>query len=366
MQVISIGTDTKILDGGRVFERVKEYAGLVNGKYHCLVFTSEAKMIKYDREDGNFILRAIYGENKFKQIINLFFETRKIFKKSQGETLRNQALWYPQDVFEIGLISWVLKMIFGGKLYAQCHTDISHPNFRHFSKRNYLQYLIGNFIFNRADKIRVVSQRMKNYLIENLKINESKILSLPIYFDGNFSPLLGRGARGEGQETDLLIMSRLSPEKNIPVAIQAIENVRNKTGKNLTLKIVGEGSVVLPKKDWITFAPWSTTPALEYQNTKYFLLPSLYEGWALTAIESVANGTPVIMTNVGCAHEFILNNVNGIIAEGFDVNSFQVAIEKAMHIDWQSEEAKEKMRQSVLGLNTKQEYLDELKKFLNE
>lgn len=359
MQVISIGTDTKILDGGRVFERVKEYAGLVKGKYCCYIFTSDAKKIQYEKIDGNFILKAIYGENKIKQIASLFSNITHLIKQE-----KKGIIWYPQDSFEIGLISLIFKLFFGGKLYAQCHTDISHPNFRNHSKRNYLQYLIGNFVFRRADKIRVVSQRMKNYLIENLKIDESKILSLPIYFDGLGITLAGNEF-GVGV-VDFLIMSRLSPEKNISVAIQAIDNIRTKTNLDLKLKVVGEGSIVLPKKDWITFAPWSTTPIQEYKNAKYFLLPSLYEGWALTAIEAVNAGTPVIMTDVGCAHEFILNNVNGIVSEGFDVKSFQAAIETAIQIDWQTDVAKEKMRQSVLGLNTKQEYLDKLKKFLNE
>jgi glycosyltransferase involved in cell wall biosynthesis len=363
MQVISIGTDTKILDGGRVFERVKEYAGLVEGKYYCYIFTSDAKKVQFEKVYGNFILKAIYGENKIKQIASLFSNITHLIKQE-----KKGIIWYPQDSFEIGLISLIFKLFFGGKLYAQCHTDISHPNFRNHSKRNYLQYLIGNFVFRRADKIRVVSQRMKNYLIENLKIDESKILSLPIYFDGNLNKNL------PGQTTDFLIMSRLSPEKNIPVAIKAIDNIRNKTNSDLKLKIVGEG-VLAPSPEggglgwglsWVTHSAWSTTPNQEYQNAKYFLLPSLYEGWALTAIEAVNAGTPVIMTDVGCAHEFILNNVNGVVAEGFDVKSFQAAVETAMRIDWQTDVAKEKMRQSVLGLNTKQEYLDKLKKFLNE
>jgi glycosyltransferase involved in cell wall biosynthesis len=361
--IISIGTDGKILEGGRVFDRVREYANLVDVKYYCYVFTNDDKKVKYEIVHGKFVAKAIYGESKFKQIINLFSNIRNLRKEGKME-----IIWYPQDSFEIGLISLVVKFLFGGKLYAQCHTDLSHSNFRNLSFRNYIQFLIAQLVFRKADKIRVVSQRMKNYLVDSLEIDEKKILSLPIYYDGevNVGDTL--------PTTDFLIMSRIEKEKNIETAIEAVRKINQerkiKGEKDLTLKIVGSGSYKrsLQKKNtgdeynFITWSDWTDNPMQEYKNVKYFLLPSFYEGWALTAVESVACGTPVIMTPVGCAHEFIQDYKNGIVSNGFDVKSFSEAIKKALTTDI----SKENVSRTVLELDTKREYLDKLKKFLNE
>ena len=363
MRIISIGTDTKILDGGRVFERVKEYVSLVEGDYYTFVFGASG-----EKKENNFHAIGLGESNKLIQIYNLFKELKKI-------NLNKNDILYPQDVFEIGLISYLISKIYTCKLYVQCHTDTSSENFRNESRRNYLQYLICKFVFKRADKIRVVSKRMENYLVEELAIKENKVLNLPIYFDGKKNLELestSSSPEGGGREgdVDFLIMSRLEPVKNIKVAIDAVFLLRKKTAQDLTLKIVGEGSIKnkLIEKfnnesyNFVTWENWTNNPNQEYQNAKYFLFPSLYEGWGMTAVESVANGTPVIMTNVGCAHEFILDFENGIVANGFDKFAIQEAIEKAMGTDF----SKEKMRQSVLRLNTKKEYLKKLKNFLNE
>lgn len=393
MKVISIGTDKKILEGGRVFERVKEYASLIDGEYYAFIFGGEKVAtppslqgkgtLGAEQRAGegpvldNFHPIGLGNKNKFSQIINLFSELRKL-KLSKDDIL------YPQDVFEIGLISYIFSKIYKCKLYVQCHTDTSSENFRNESKRNYLQYLISKFVFKRADKIRVVSERMRKYLIEELNINENIILKLPIYFDSPHPTSPTRGGEVTQREFDFLIMSRIESVKNIEVAIEAIEIINRerkiKGEKELTLKIVGSGSYkkYLQQKyrttspfvgevRWgITWSDWTENPMQEYQNAKYFLLPSFYEGWGMTAVESVANGTPVIMTNVGCAHEFILNNENGIISEGFDIPSFKDAIQKAIVIDWQSNDMQNTMKNSLKNLNNKQEYLEKLKKFLTE
>lgn len=375
--IISIGTDTKILDGalnsGRVYERVKEYASLVDGKYFCFVFTNNIKFKNFEKQDENFIIKAVYGKNKFLQILNLFSQggtLRKMQKEKEKENEKGY-IFYPQDVFEIGLVSYVSSMFFGGKLYGQCHTDISHPNFRNLSWRNYLQYLIARFVFKRADRIRVVSARMKKYLVNELKIDESKILSLPIYFDLVDTNSLPIG-EGRGGAVDFLIMSRIEKEKNIENAILAIKEINQdrklKNEKELCLKIVGDGGL---KKSlienfkylsWVKWESWTNNPMLEYQNTNYFLLPSLYEGWGLTAIESASCGTPVVMTNVGCAGEVIKSGENGVVASGFGKEEIKQAILKAQNTNF----LKEKIRESVINLDTKEKYLTKLKKFINE
>ncbi|WP_428241001.1 glycosyltransferase family 4 protein [Gynuella sp.] len=48
-----------------------------------------------------------------------------------------------------------------------------------------------------------------------------------------------------------------------------------------------------------------------YRLADCFVLPADFEPWGLVAIEAIASGTPVVMTNTGSSSDFIMENVNG-------------------------------------------------------
>lgn len=52
-----------------------------------------------------------------------------------------------------------------------------------------------------------------------------------------------------------------------------------------------------------------------YQNADVFVLPSLFEGMPNVVMESMANGTPAILTRVNGAEELVEHGRNGIIIE---------------------------------------------------
>ena len=58
------------------------------------------------------------------------------------------------------------------------------------------------------------------------------------------------------------------------------------------------------------------------------IVTSLYEGWCRVASESVMNHIPVIMTDVGCAHEWLQDGKQGIVVPVQDKNALRVAISK--------------------------------------
>ena len=58
-------------------------------------------------------------------------------------------------------------------------------------------------------------------------------------------------------------------------------------------------------------------------------MPSLNEGMALAVIEAMICGRPVVTTDVGGNVEWIVDNINGFIAEGANVRSFDSALERA-------------------------------------
>ena len=66
-----------------------------------------------------------------------------------------------QDPFETGLIGWVIARTSGSAFHVQVHTDFRSPAFRR-SLLNRLRVALARFIIGRADRIRVVSERIKD------------------------------------------------------------------------------------------------------------------------------------------------------------------------------------------------------------
>jgi len=63
---------------------------------------------------------------------------------------------------------------------------------------------------------------------------------------------------------------------------------------------------------------WQKDVASYYAQADAFLLTSNYEGWGLAVVEAASFGLPIIMTDVGCAGEVIINGQSGLIIEPGD------------------------------------------------
>lgn len=236
--------------------------------------------------------------------------------------------------------------MYGMKFCVQMHTDISSKYFKEESIRNKIQYYISLYVFRRADSIRVVSKRVKEFLINKLKINQSKIHIIPVYVD--VQKFAAIAAKNVVKEIDCLILSRIERVKNIDLAIDAVYEINQQAvlplgkvsegRKGLTLEIVGSGTdksrlqdkYKSDEYDFISWADQVINVEDEYARAKVFLISSKYEGYAVTAVEAVASGIPVVMTPVGCAGEFIISDLNGEVSESFDVKAYINAIEKCI------------------------------------
>ncbi len=368
MKIITVGTEQKLFDkGGRVYKRIKEYSEWEEiEKYYCFVFTKDRTKEKII--DNNFIIVPVFYRYKIFFFFSLFWAIRKEKLKNNLENKKN-ILISSQDPFEIGFVCYLISRFFKYKLLVQVHTDISSKYFRRESVRNYFQFMIAKFVIRHAGSIRVVSNKIKKYLVTDLKIESDKIFVSPV-FVGDLSTetsSLFKEDRDEVRGDFLLVLCRLEKVKNIPLAIKSfLELVKDKKYQDYKLKIVGSGSQEKYLKEKfgmhenIIFEKFSDTPFVEYSKAKLFLLTSWYEGWGMTPIESVSCGTPVVMTNVGCAGEFIFDNLNGVVCPTYKVKDFTNSIKQAL-VNYENF-TQEKMQNSLKMLQTKEEYLNTLKK----
>jgi glycosyltransferase involved in cell wall biosynthesis len=194
--------------------------------------------------------------------------------------------------------------------------------------------LIAEFVLRRADKIRVVSQRLQSFLKSEILNLKSDIYVLPVYTQmgekGERGRMGGKGERGErrergekgkGQPFIFLTVGRLVPVKNVALQIRAFARLV-KEYPQIRLWVVGDGAERrnlqlttndLQLGDAVIFEGEQKDVRRFYEEADAFLLTSHYEGWGLAVTEAAGFGLPIIMTDVGLAGGFIKNNENGNI-----------------------------------------------------
>ncbi|SCZ78747.1 glycosyltransferase [Pseudobutyrivibrio xylanivorans] len=104
--------------------------------------------------------------------------------------------------------------------------------------------------------------------------------------------------------SDLLYVGRFNPAKNPLGAIKVFEALPNRD--NLVFRMVGNGELLDECKEYaashgltISFEGFQDNVYKYMKNTKVLLMPSIYEGFGLVALESMTLGVPVVCSGVG-------------------------------------------------------------------
>ncbi|MFA6551477.1 MAG: glycosyltransferase family 4 protein [Patescibacteria group bacterium] len=365
MNILIINLDKAIFsDNSASLARLKKYSRLVD-KMFVIVWTVKAErpIIFQDK-------LFIYPTNSLGRL-GYFFDSFKIVR----HILKSYKidLVFTQDPFETGLCGWLIAYVGKLKLQLQFHTDVFSPYFRSASLANKLRVILAKFLLTRADSFRVVSERIRRSLLK-LKVPAEKIFVLPIFTDIDkfvSSPIRDDLKKKYPQFDFIILMaSRFSKEKNINLAIDAMVEIikqNSKTGliiagagsekENLRLKIKN-----LKLRDNVILEPWAHDLASYYKSADLFLLTSDYEGWGMSVVEAMASGCPVVMTDVGCAGELVINNATGMVAPVGNQAAMNENIIKLMENSKLREEIKNKALSAVRKLSSQEEYLTEYKK----
>jgi glycosyltransferase involved in cell wall biosynthesis len=205
-------------------------------------------------------------------------------------------------------VGWCLKRKFKTKLEIQVHGDF----FGNYYRRQWWRLSLARFIINRADKIRVVGERIKQSLF-SLGVAENKITVRPVQNDPelikNLPVVINLRDKYRGYEKIFLVLGRLDPVKNICWLVDIFKEVAKK--KNYLLLIVGRGLEEnnIRKQiarnnlsDNVILQNWTEDPYSYLKTADCVLFPSLSEGYGLVPMEASIIGTPVIMTDVGVAN----------------------------------------------------------------
>jgi glycosyltransferase involved in cell wall biosynthesis len=176
-----------------------------------------------------------------------------------------------------------------------------------------------------AEKIIAVSQNTQKDLIRFYHLPKEKITVVYNGFDQHrFRPNLAKGSLKKIQKkyqvnSDYLVyLGTLQPRKNVESLIKALPEIVN---QNPEIKLV-----IIGKKGWLYSTIFSLVESLKLEKeviftdfvpddevpfliagAKVFILPSLYEGFGITALEAMACGTPVVVSRVSSLPEVVDN-----------------------------------------------------------
>ncbi len=301
-----LSSDLKIFDEhSSVAARMARYGGIVD---EMVIVVVGAGAPEEKQVAPNVRAVAPGGTDK----LAIFFSARRAL-----HTLTRDAkydLVSAQDPFFIGILGSGIAKLRKIPLQVQLHTDCFSLGFLMESPRRMLEALIATFILNRAQCIRVVSERIAKSV---RKITRVPVIVLPIRTEAT--------ARERNDKTlstgalKLLCVSRLTSEKRIHLIIDAIATV-----PQAELVIVGDGPLKktlesrvqrLRLEERVHFAGWQN-PETYYAEADAFVHASRYEGYGVVLMEAALAGLAIITTDVGIVGEVLQDEESALVIPG--------------------------------------------------
>ncbi len=178
-----------------------------------------------------------------------------------------------------------------------------------------------------ADCIVVNSEFSRQALIEQ-GVPGKKLTVIPLCYELDFPRDNGRRAVSRQPPLRILFLGRVILRKGIQYLIEAANLLRNEPVHFDVVGLIGiSHDAVKSAPSNMTFHGRANRDQVGawYRQADIFVLPTLSDGFALTQIEAMANGLPVIATP-NCA-EVVTNGVDGFVVPSRDA----ISLAKAIH-----------------------------------
>lgn len=175
--------------------------------------------------------------------------------------------------------------------------------------------ILDRFIYSRFRKIVCVSEIVRRELIKWLPLLSKKTI---VISNGVALPKMNMKAE---KKFDLIFVGRLIKAKGIDILLDAISKLKE-DGIIIKIAIVGDGPLrFLLQEKVVNLGIENMTVFLGarkdvpnlMQQSKFFVLPSRWEGLPLTILEAMGLGIPIIATQVGGVIDVIRNGKEGIL-----------------------------------------------------
>lgn len=318
---MKIGLDLRMLGGGSGISR---YIGELSRQILTLDKTNEYVLFFNEIDEQTRVEYSKFGHKMIETGIRQysFAEQLKLLSILNNEMLN--LVHFPH---------FNAPVLYTGKFIVTIH-DLTHTKFPGKKKSHMMHRMAYNLVMlnavRRSKKIIAVSQSTKNEIQEYFAVPDEKIQVVYEGFKDSYKVI----DRDEAQKKVLdkfglnkpflLYVGVWRRYKNLPALARVFDRLVD-AGLNLDLVLAGEPDPFYPEikeqvmgikhKDRVKALGRVSDEDLNYlyNATRLFVLPSMAEGFGLTALEAGACGAPV-----ACADIPTLREVMGQGAEFFD------------------------------------------------
>lgn len=317
-------------------ERMKEYAKHFGHLYIIVHNTLEQGNYKETRLGDKVTVIPTQGSSR----LSSFRRMRRIGAKLCKE--KDMRLIVSQDPFATGLVAYLLsKKLHVPFLVNVFSSFFDNPFWLSEKRTNVLLNRLGKFVCRRATCVRVECPTEMR-VIEGFGVPAERICMWPVPVPlKRFREVDGSGLRKEllapGFDSMVLYVGRLSPEKDVETLLRTIPAVAGKHPrvryvivgggpqehalKTIVASLGVEGNVLFTGRQ-----PYDKV-AEYYRACDVFVLPSLYEGIPLVAVEASASAKPIVITDLRDAPDVIINGKTGFIVKQRDSSEMAEKIE---------------------------------------
>ena len=229
--------------------------------------------------------------------------------------------------------------------------------------RKYISKLLVKIFYHRIDYVISQSIGMKEDLIKNFGFKGSKVFVINNPLSMHFESEISKDIDFIKKDYDFLFVGRFEHQKGLKMLIDAFDQL----DANFKLFLVGEGSEKRILQEYISSKKLDNRIFIKqfsediipiYNRSKVSVLSSYYEGFPNVLIESIACGTPVVSFDMPSgADEIIQDDINGYLVDYLDVDSFALAMHKAVLKKWNYNDVK-KTALKYKSNNILDEYID--------
>ncbi|MDA8441011.1 MAG: DUF1957 domain-containing protein, partial [Peptococcaceae bacterium] len=229
-----------------------------------------------------------------------------------------------------------LKKVYGLPLVATVHaTEHGRNQGIHTALQGYIHHLEWLLTYE-AEQVIVCSTYMQQEVTALFQLPGAKLSTIPNGVDGTQLPVRRKRSQTKEpyalpSERIVLFIGRLVREKGVQILLQAAPQILSRYPA-VKFLLVGTGpmedelvarSTQLGLAEKVLFTGFIPDEARNrvLQLAEIAVFPSLYEPFGIVAIEAMAAGTPVVVSDVGGLADIVTHGHNGLQIYPGDVNS---------------------------------------------
>jgi glycosyltransferase involved in cell wall biosynthesis len=190
----------------------------------------------------------------------------------------------------------------------------------------------------RAAHVLTVSEFTKADIVATYHLRSDQVTVAPNAVDPRMAALLAATPETRGGRPTVLMIGNVLPRKNLPVVAKAMRLMRDR-GEDVVLRVVGavhptgrrdEAVARSELGEHVSFTGYVSreTLACELRSAHVLAFPSLFEGFGIPAVEAMAAGLPVVVSDRTALPEVVGDA--GLVVPAEDPGAWAEALSRAL------------------------------------